>query len=236
MNKFGFGTARIHHICKKKNRFLLLDCAYECGFRHFDTSPYYGYGVGQNTLYEWVSKNSLQDDVIIASKFGIYPIFGVYTKSYYLSTLLKIVSKLINKNYQNTISSDKLFCFLNRYKEEWGIIPNIMFLHEPSLYRNLNISYFDSIRQALGAFSDTIQLGIAGDKILKIASEVKPRLIKQTNFKDYGFADFYYGCIKKENSYKNFIEHKLSNNSGCMLISSNKCKRIEEFSKLLFSN
>ena len=112
IHKFGFGTARIHHIRKKKDRLRLLDKAYESGFRHFDTSPYYGQGIGQNTLYEWVKINKIRSQISISSKFGLYPLFSIYSKKYLTSMVIKIISKCLFKNYTSSLSAEKCHFFL----------------------------------------------------------------------------------------------------------------------------
>lgn len=71
VSRLSFGTASLHHLRTSFKRQRLLESAYEHGFTHFDTSPYYGFG-----LCEWELGRFLKAahrTATVASKFGLYP-------------------------------------------------------------------------------------------------------------------------------------------------------------------
>ena len=69
-SKFIFGTGSLLNILSKKKRLSLLNKAIELGFSHFDTSPYYGFGIAESNIGEVLKNNN---DVTITSKVCLYP-------------------------------------------------------------------------------------------------------------------------------------------------------------------
>ena len=74
VSRLSFGTAGLHHLATRRSRMRLLSAAADAGFRHFDTSPLYGYGIGETEL----GRLSRQCDrsITIATKVGLYPPLG----------------------------------------------------------------------------------------------------------------------------------------------------------------
>lgn len=74
VSRWSFGTASLHHLPWRAQRESLLAEALEFGFTHFDTSPYYGYGLAEAALglVLWQHRAS----VTIATKVGLYPRFA----------------------------------------------------------------------------------------------------------------------------------------------------------------
>tara|TARA_B100000795_G_C22762876_1_gene424388 strand:+ start:788 stop:1516 length:729 start_codon:yes stop_codon:yes gene_type:complete len=236
MYNFGFGTAKLHHIKQKSKRFKVLDAAYEGGFKHFDTSPYYGNGIGQNTLYEWIQMNNLTKDITIASKFGLYPLFYTITNSYAKAMFIKILEKLIKKNNEINFSFEACDKFISHYYEKWGLQPNILFLHEPILFFSEEMDFKDSIFNLINLKYPEMKLGIAGDNLSQILKKnyEKNEFLIQTKFKSFKNADYYYNCLDENVPLKNFIYHNNDNiDKYCMLYSSTDVKRIKDFSNKL---
>jgi aryl-alcohol dehydrogenase-like predicted oxidoreductase len=69
VSKFIFGTSRLHKIFSKKERYNILKCAVDNGFTHFDTAPYYGFGLAEASLKEILKENS---NLTITTKVGLY--------------------------------------------------------------------------------------------------------------------------------------------------------------------
>ena len=69
VSRLSFGTASLHHLPTSNGRQQLLASAVELGFTHFDTSPYYGFGVAERELGAMARHAA----VTIGSKFGLYP-------------------------------------------------------------------------------------------------------------------------------------------------------------------
>lgn len=66
----GFGCAGLYRLPRKRDRFAILERAYELGIRHFDVAPIYGLGVAEGELAEFKTRHA---DIQIATKFGIHP-------------------------------------------------------------------------------------------------------------------------------------------------------------------
>ncbi len=71
ISRLAFGTGSLHHLKTGRQRQHILASAADLGFSHFDTSPYYGFGIAERELSEFLSCHSL--NLTVASKFGLYP-------------------------------------------------------------------------------------------------------------------------------------------------------------------
>ena len=72
VTRLGFGTASLHHRYRANSRKALLQAAWEAGITHFDTSPYYGYGLAELDLGVFL-KSLARNRVTLATKVGLYP-------------------------------------------------------------------------------------------------------------------------------------------------------------------
>lgn len=70
VSRFSFGTASLHHLFRQEQRLALLRAAIDAGFTHFDTSPYYGFGLAEQSLGQ-LAAGELQG-ITIATKVGLY--------------------------------------------------------------------------------------------------------------------------------------------------------------------
>jgi D-threo-aldose 1-dehydrogenase len=69
VSRFSFGTASLFNVGSAKRRADLLAAAYDHGFTHFDTAPYYGFGTAERDLRPLLTAHP---DITIATKVGIY--------------------------------------------------------------------------------------------------------------------------------------------------------------------
>ncbi|MGH8209650.1 MAG: aldo/keto reductase [Steroidobacteraceae bacterium] len=69
-SRFIFGTANLITAGAQSARRRLLEAAVEHGFLHFDTAPYYGFGVAERDL---ASVLKAQPQVGVTTKVGLYP-------------------------------------------------------------------------------------------------------------------------------------------------------------------
>jgi D-threo-aldose 1-dehydrogenase len=69
VSRFSFGTASLFNVGSAKRRADLLAAAYDQGFTHFDTAPYYGFGTAESDLRPLLTAHP---DITIATKVGIY--------------------------------------------------------------------------------------------------------------------------------------------------------------------
>jgi len=71
LSRWSYGTASLHHLPLASSRRRLLDMAASAGFRHFDTAPYYGYGVAECDLGRFL--RGRRGKFTVATKIGVYP-------------------------------------------------------------------------------------------------------------------------------------------------------------------
>jgi D-threo-aldose 1-dehydrogenase len=69
LSRFIFGTASLFNVGSRKKRLRLLDAARDHGFTHFDTAPYYGFGMAERDLQPLLAAHP---DVTVTTKVGIY--------------------------------------------------------------------------------------------------------------------------------------------------------------------
>lgn len=131
MSKLAFGTASLHHLFLAKERDRLLRAAIDAGFTHFDTSPYYGFGIGEVALGKLPA--DIKQRITIASKVGLYGPSGASANMASVLTR-KIAGKLIKPlnsavvNWQVSMAQQSLDASLQRLGRDYL---DILFLHEP---------------------------------------------------------------------------------------------------------
>jgi D-threo-aldose 1-dehydrogenase len=69
VSRFVFGTASLINCGAAKARRKLLFSAVDAGFMHFDTAPYYGFGIAELDLAPVLKKHP---EVTVTTKVGIY--------------------------------------------------------------------------------------------------------------------------------------------------------------------
>jgi aryl-alcohol dehydrogenase-like predicted oxidoreductase len=70
VSRFGLGTSGLFNVGSSRRRQRLIAAAYDHGITHFDTAPYYGFGVAERDLKAALAHHP---DATIATKVGIYP-------------------------------------------------------------------------------------------------------------------------------------------------------------------
>jgi len=76
VSRLSFGTASLHHLLTGRQRQDLLAAAFDHGFTHFDTAPYYGFGIAEHELGRFLKGR--RGKVTIATKVGLYPPGSLY--------------------------------------------------------------------------------------------------------------------------------------------------------------
>lgn len=131
VSRLSFGTASLHHLFKGPQRQALLTAALDAGFTHFDTSPYYGFGLAEKSLGE-LPPAELQR-ITIASKVGLYGPNGA-GPSVPEILLRKVAGKVLpglNKpvvDWSIARAQKSLDDSLRRLRRGWL---DVLFLHEP---------------------------------------------------------------------------------------------------------
>ena len=71
VSRLAFGTASLHHLFITSDRQRLLREAADLGITHFDSSPYYGYGLAETDLGRFI--RGRRANVTLTTKVGLYP-------------------------------------------------------------------------------------------------------------------------------------------------------------------
>jgi D-threo-aldose 1-dehydrogenase len=84
VSRFIFGTGSLFNTGSSRSRRELLSAAYDSGFTHFDTAPYYGFGWAERDLSDLLAAHP---DATVTTKVGIYSPGGEWQSE--LSILLR---------------------------------------------------------------------------------------------------------------------------------------------------
>ena len=134
VSKFGFGTASLHHLIGRNQRQKILNAAERAGITHFDTSPYYGYGLAESEL--GIFLEGRRSSFTLATKVGLYAKWGTTS---HISTVLsrKILGRMVPAislpmiNWGIAKARASLHESIERMRCEYI---DFLFLHEPSIY------------------------------------------------------------------------------------------------------
>ena len=131
VSRLSFGTGSLHHVFSSKDRQNILLTALDAGLSHFDTSPYYGYGLAEQDLGTFLKGKRAR--VTIATKAGLYP-YG-YADSHAASVWLrKAVGTVFHRYSRPAIiwqvdrAKHELRASLRRLKTDFV---DVLLLHEP---------------------------------------------------------------------------------------------------------
>jgi len=126
VSRLAFGTASLHHVGARE-RDRLIGIAVDLGISHFDTSPYYGNGIGEIALA------ALDRRISVATKVGLYPPGGAHGSRLRLYAnralgriLPEVTRPLVDFSVEHARRS--LDGSLRRLRRERV---DILFLHEP---------------------------------------------------------------------------------------------------------
>jgi aryl-alcohol dehydrogenase-like predicted oxidoreductase len=103
VSRLSFGTASLHRVTSRRRRALLIR-AVDHGFTHFDTAPYYGFGIAEQELGRFLHED--RDRLTVTTKVGLYPPLGSDP------TLASVWTRKLGS---------KLFPFLSRAVVDWSI-------------------------------------------------------------------------------------------------------------------
>ncbi len=132
VSRLSFGTARLHRHATTARRQALLAAAWDQGFTHFDTSPYYGYGISESELGRFLRRCGAS--ATAASKVGIYPPGG-RTSNAFTAWTRKALGKIV-PSISNAIVDWSLKTAAASLEQTLRTLGrdrlDILFLHEPT--------------------------------------------------------------------------------------------------------
>ena len=132
ISRLSFGTASLHHLPTSKGRQELLAAAIDHGFTHFDTVPYYGFGLSEVEIGKVLQSRS--SDISVASKIGLYPPGGT------ASNMFSVWMRKLGGKFIPSLSKPVVNWFISRATESLEKTLrvlmrdhlDILFLHEPT--------------------------------------------------------------------------------------------------------
>lgn len=71
VSRLSFGTGSLHHLFGRRDRQSLLAAAASAGMTHFDSSPYYGYGLAEEEVGRFLVGQ--RNAFTVTTKVGLYP-------------------------------------------------------------------------------------------------------------------------------------------------------------------
>ncbi len=131
VSRISYGTGSLHHIFSKNQRQKILHSAAYNGITHFDTSPYYGYGLAELDLGYFLLNQ--RDKFTITTKIGLYPYLftsknnlNVWCRKLLGYTFPKLSLPLVNTSI--SIAKKSFNKSLKNLKTDYI---DFLFLHEP---------------------------------------------------------------------------------------------------------
>ena len=131
VSRLALGTASLHHVVSFAQRQKLLEAAASAGITHFDTSPYYGYGLAECDVGALL--RGQRTAFTVTTKVGLYP-WGVAAGHAASVWARKALGKLVPAvslpvvNWQVDRARASLQQSLKRLKTDYV---DFLFLHEP---------------------------------------------------------------------------------------------------------
>lgn len=131
VSRLAFGTGSLHHHYRQGQRLRLLDAAFAAGITHFDTAPYYGYGLAESDL--GLFARGRRDAITVATKVGLYPpgaahgSLGVWLRK----ALGKVYSRVSKPRVDWSIKEAERSLNVSLMRLRTDYI-DILFMHEPS--------------------------------------------------------------------------------------------------------
>lgn len=131
ISRLSFGTASLHRLVFARERANLLHKALECGISHFDTAPYYGFGLAEADLGEVLVGR--RQSITVATKVGMHAP-GAPTSSVAKIWARKVLGKIAPSvsaprwDWSVAEASRSLDESLKRLRTDYV---DILFVHEP---------------------------------------------------------------------------------------------------------
>ncbi len=252
VSRFIFGTASLFSVGSKKDRDRLLRAAVDNGFTHFDTAPYYGFGMAERDLAPILSSNP---HVTVTTKVGLYSPGGETQSSatiFLRKALGRAFPPLSRPTIDFTVSraQKSLEGSLRRLRRD---NVELFMLHEPAF----ELLDSDEWLKWLGtrvASGQVVRFGLALqakhlDLFLAQGGDLAD-VIQTTDSIDHKEADVLlrynrvlqitYGYVSAARSHSrnssvvNILHHALQRNrNGAIIVSTKRVERLGQYSRIL---
>jgi len=146
-----FGTSQICRLVSNRNIQKVLNCAYDCGVRHFDTARMYGFGEAESKIRSFLKGR--RDSCEISTKFGLkfnepgyfkrkIFLLGRLFKNFFPIAARSTIQTIAPKQYLD-FSVDSTKKSIETSLRELGVeCIDYLFFHEPIMGSNIDQSIF----------------------------------------------------------------------------------------------
>ncbi len=251
VSRISFGTASLHHLFSASQRQRLLGAVASSGISHFDTSPYYGYGLAESDL--GVFMQGRRDLFTVTTKVGLYPfggaahgMFGVWARKAAGKFYPRLAAPEVAWSIKRAANS--LNASLKRLKTDHV---DFLFLHEPDislLDADELLSWFEAERSK----GKVRYWGLAGVPALLVPwLRVNHPLAKVLQTKDdlvtksadfvlasgrnlqftYGYLSSQLGSCSGESAADVIRNALMRNMNGSILVSTRRAERIKHLTR-----
>ncbi|MEI7994208.1 MAG: aldo/keto reductase [Methylococcaceae bacterium] len=248
VSRLSFGTASMHHVFSALQRQRMLEAAALAGIRHFDTAPYYGYGLAEADL--GVFLQGRRGAFTVTTKVGLYP-YGRASHNALEVWTRKATGKIYPKlsapevDWHVKRAANSLNGSLKRLKTDHV---DFLFLHEPDI-NVINTDVFLRWLETERAAGKVRYWGLAGEpgrikpwltSRHPLATVLQTRddlMMKSANFilENGRQLQFTYGYLSSINTDESAIEIMrnalLRNTQGSILVSTRHPERITELAR-----
>lgn len=251
VSRWSFGTGSLHHLPLASKRDRLLNSAADMGFTHFDTSPYYGYGLAEYDLGRFL--RSRRSSFTVATKVGLYP-YGPASAGAFSVWGRKAIGRLVPKisapRVDWTVRRAKLSLDQSLIRLQTDYV-DVLFLHEPDpavVVADEFLGWLESERRhgrvrhfGLAGSTDPM-LPWIGDRhglgqVLQVRDTLDRRqaepiveIGRELQF-TYGYLSGHKTCFDQD-SVQNYLRAVLARNRrGSVIVSTRRCERLRNFAK-----
>lgn len=252
VSRLSLGTASLHHLFSSVQRQRLIQASAVVGITHFDTSPYYGYGLAETDL--GVFLRGQRAAYTVATKVGLYP-WGTTSSRAASVWARKALGRFVPSvalpvvNWQVGHAQKSLHQSLRRLKTDYV---DFVFLHEPVL-ELINTDEFMRWIESVHERGAVRSWGLAGvaDNVSAWTATGHPlaKVIQTQDSLDKLQADFIlsagrslqftYGYLSSQlrtgevNMPEAIMRKALVRNStGCIVVSTRRVDRITQLARL----
>lgn len=88
----GLGCAGLTTAGSRRDALRLLECAFDCGIRHYDVARLYGFGMAEQLLGEFI--RGRRAEVTVTTKFGLQPPNYARNLRFFVSAAKRILKKI----------------------------------------------------------------------------------------------------------------------------------------------
>lgn len=246
VSRLGFGTGSLHHIYSARLRQRLLEEAAASGITHFDTAPYYGYGLAECDLGKYLRGQRYQ--YTVATKVGLYPlgpssehITSVLMRKATGKIFRRIALPVVDHRVQRARAS--LYASLRRLCTDYV---DFLFLHEPDpsvLDADETLAWLDRERQRgtirawglAGPFSCIMQLVRQRHPLAMVVQTQDSLDRRQADFLvdsdrkmqfTYGYLSKGQACLQPVDAAATIREALMRNATGSVLVSTRRADHL----------